>query len=261
MKIACLYIATGRYTVFWKDFYLSTEKYFLPSMDKDYFVFTDNDHIDFESNPNVFSIYQKKLGWPYDTMMRFDIFLTQEEKLQKYDYIFFFNANLEIKSLINEDVLPSQANDGIVVCQHPGFYNKSPEQFTYDRNPKSTAYIPMQEGKYYVAGGLNGGLAKSYLELCHQCSEMIHHDLDNNIIPLWHDESIINKYIIGKNPLVLDCRYLYPEGKSIPEFKRDIKILIRDKSNPKYGGHEYLRGISDTKKRTFKIFGIKFTLK
>ena len=41
-KTAILYIATGRYIVFWKDFHRACEKFFLPHHEKTYFVFTDN---------------------------------------------------------------------------------------------------------------------------------------------------------------------------------------------------------------------------
>ena len=266
MKIACLYIATGRYTVFWKDFYLSAEKYFIPQAQKDYFMFTDNEHIDFEENANVLKIFQKKLGWPYDTMMRFDIFLSQKEKLSNYDYIFFFNANLEFLQPVGSEILPQEQQDGLTVCLHPGFYKKKSTDFAYDRNQQSAAYIRQGLGQHYFAGGLNGGISRQYLQMCQDCSAMVHQDLQNNIIPLWHDESILNKYVLEKNPLILDCRYLYPEGKILPPYRKDIKILIRDKNNPEYGGHAYLRGKTDIKstakekqKITFYFLGIRFS--
>ncbi|MES2416414.1 MAG: glycosyl transferase, partial [Patescibacteria group bacterium] len=63
MKIGILYICTGNYTIFWKEFYLSIEKNFINDIEKHYFVFTDNDQIDFENeNPNIHRIYQKDLG-------------------------------------------------------------------------------------------------------------------------------------------------------------------------------------------------------
>ena len=40
-KVAALYIATGRYTVFWPEFYESAEKYLLKDCVVHYFVFTD----------------------------------------------------------------------------------------------------------------------------------------------------------------------------------------------------------------------------
>ena len=37
-KVAALYIATGRYTVFWPEFYESAEKYLLKDCEVHYFV-------------------------------------------------------------------------------------------------------------------------------------------------------------------------------------------------------------------------------
>lgn len=39
-KVAILYIALGRYTVFWDEFYESAEKHLL-NADKHYFIWTD----------------------------------------------------------------------------------------------------------------------------------------------------------------------------------------------------------------------------
>lgn len=44
-SIGILYICTGPYILFWKDFYESFEEKFLPSYQKKYFVFTDADTV------------------------------------------------------------------------------------------------------------------------------------------------------------------------------------------------------------------------
>ena len=268
MNIAVLYIATGRYTVFWRDFYLSAEQFFLSDNKKDYYVFTDNNQIDFEKNPNVKKINQQKLGWPYDTMMRFDLFLGQEDSLKEYDYIFFFNANLLFVAPVGAEILPTADKGGIVTCKHPASYGKAIDRFAYERNPLSSSYIPFGSGHYYVQGALIGGTASAFLNLCRWCSNGIHKDMEHGIIPIWHDESILNKYILEKDSLILECNYLYPEGADIPQFKKQKKIIIRDKSDPKYGGHDYLRGISDNKggkrikrRRKFNFLGIKVSIK
>ena len=76
MKIGILYICTGKYDVFWNDFYKSAEQFLLPNSDKQYFVFTDSNNI--QSTDNIHKIYQEKLGWPKDTLMRFHLFLNIE---------------------------------------------------------------------------------------------------------------------------------------------------------------------------------------
>ena len=245
-KIAILYIALGRYGVFWKDFYRSCEKYFLSDCKKTYFLWTDNKKIDFEKNKNVVKINQKKLGWPYDTMMRFDLFLQKETELKNFDYIFFFNANMIFKKEVGKEILPDDDNDGLVVGLHPWFRNSRPDEFTYDRNPDSTSCIPFGEGKVYVQGCLNGGTAAAYLELCRICKNNIDQDLKNGVIALWHDESHLNKYILNKNPLIMPHTYLYPENWKMSE---DVKIVQLDKTNPKYGGIEWLRGISNIRQK------------
>lgn len=48
-KVAALYIATGKYTVFWPEFYESAEQYLLRDCEVHYFVFTDADALPGES--------------------------------------------------------------------------------------------------------------------------------------------------------------------------------------------------------------------
>ena len=245
-KIAVLYIATGRYIVFWKDFYKSSQKYFLKNYEKEYFVFTDNENFPFKNKSNVHYINQPNLGWPDNTLMRFDMFLTQKNKLKNFDYIYFFNANMQFKSQVDKDILPDES--GLVMGLHPGFYNKTPNEYTYDRNPESTAYIPYDQGKYYVQGCLNGGTSEAYLKLCEECSKNIHKDKEKNIVALWHDESHLNKYVLNKKFKLLPCNYLYPECWNLKDYKNDIKIIQIMKDKIQYGGIDWLRGNTDTKK-------------
>ena len=71
MKIGILTICTGKYTIFFDSLYESLEKHFLKGYEKTYYVFTDGE---IREEDNVVRIEQTKLGWPYDTMMRFNMF-------------------------------------------------------------------------------------------------------------------------------------------------------------------------------------------
>ncbi len=226
-KIAILYICTGKYDIFWKDFYESAEKFFLVNSEKHYFVFTDADKIYAEEScDRIHKIYQKRLGWPYDTLMRFDLFSRIEEQIRPYDYIIFMNANmLCVKQITEEEFLPEDKD--LLAVRHPGCIKYPVFLYPYDRNKKSTAYIPYGKGKYYFMGGLNGGKAEAYLELINALKVSIQKDLENNIIAKWHDESHINKYLVNRIDVkVLLPEYGYPEGWSLPY---DTKIIIRDK--------------------------------
>lgn len=234
--IGVLYICTGKYSSFWKDFFISAENFFLPSFEKKYFVFTDAEEIYAEKNGNVKKIYQQFLGWPFDTLMRFDIFLKSEGELQNCDYLFFLNANIRFVTSVYTEILPDDYHDGLVGVVHPYFWDKDNSDFSYERNNLSTASIAHGDGKSYFMGGFNGGKTDAFLTLIHTLSSNIQIDLENKIIALWHDESHLNKYLLFKNPLILPPSYGYPEGSDL---HFEPKVIILDKL--KYGGHSYLR--------------------
>lgn len=228
IKVAILYICTGKYDVFWKDFFESYEEKFLTKCNKEYFIFTDASEIyEEDSNDRIHTIYQQQLGWPHDTLMRYHMFDTIADQLKQFDYIFFMNANCMCVDVIDEDVFLPKEKD-ILVVQHPGAYNKKPKQFPYDRNPNSTAYIPKGKGKYYICGGINGGKAEAYIRLIKELKANIDTDMNNGIIAKWHDESHINHYILEHdNWTMLSPSYGYAEGWDLPF---EPKILLRDKS-------------------------------
>lgn len=185
-KVAVLYIATGKYTVFWPEFYESAEKYLLKDCEVHYFVFTDADDLTGAQEPRVHICPQEAYSWPFATLRRFEIFLKQEQALKAFDYIFFFNANAQLMQPVTQEMFLPRAEKGekLLVVQHPSFYAKPNYEFTYDRNPRSTACIPYGMGRYYVCGGVNGGTAEAFLKLCHTLDARIRKDLHKNVIAL-----------------------------------------------------------------------------
>ena len=231
-KIGILYICTGAYVVFWQDFHRSMEKKFCLNSSLEFFVFTDSDHIEGDEKKNVHRIFVPCKGWPYDTLFRFDIFIESEQIYTDCDYLFFFNANyICCRKVKEEEFLPS-STEKLVFTIHPGMYNKQNTEFTYERNPESLAYIPDGEGRYYIAGGLNGGKTSDYMTLVHKLSDRIHKDLDNDIIAIYHDESHINKYLYESydSPVykLLSPGYCYPEGWKIP-YRKILMLREKDK--------------------------------
>lgn len=230
MKVAILYICTGEYTVFWREFYTTFEKNFLPNCSKEYFVFTDNEELINENQKNVRMTKHKYMGWPYDTLMRFDVFLKVEDEISQFDYTFFFNANMVCVNTVREDEFLQHHNQKInlIMVEHPGAYRLKPKYFPYDRNTKSTAYIPYNQGEFYVMGALNGGKTPVYLELIRALSKSTKIDLQNNIIAKVHDESYLNQYILSRD----DCHILTPAycNAEVYDLPFDKKIVMLDKS-------------------------------
>jgi len=246
-KIAILYIGTGRYTIFWDEFYRSCEKNLLPNCEKHYFFFTDSKEFYQESqvNDKITIVPQENLGWPLITCLRYKILNKIKEELKDYDYAFFFNGNMEaIRKVTEEEFLPTEKDGYIVAPLHSGNKRfKSNHEFEYERNPNSSSYIPFGEGKYYFHAGLLGGRVKEFLQMLDVCEKMMDEDLKNNFIPKFHDESVFNKYVLTRPHKILSNNYIHPtHGKPFLKLNPKVKIIQRDKSKFKYGGHAYLRG-------------------
>lgn len=227
MTVAILYICIGKYDIFWKDFYLSSEKYFLPDCEKFYYVFTDSKHIFQEDNEHIKKIYQADLGWPDNTLMRFHFFASQSKSLIKYDYLFFMNANcLFVNEITASEFLPTDKD--FLFVNHPGYYKKSNLEYTYERNPLSQAYIAVGEGDHYLCGGVNGGKADAFLQLITELRRRVDTDKQNGIIASVHDESHLNRYAYeNKNYKLVSPSYFFPEGWEEPF---SPKIFVREKT-------------------------------
>jgi len=250
MKVAVLYIALGRYVVFWEMFRKSAEKYLLNGVSKRYFVFTDSDEIKAENDVIVIKVTPVK--WPFSTMMRFSFFCGAREKLEGFDYMLFFNANMQFVRPVGNEILPGPEHNGLVAGLHPAFFNKPADEFTYERNPESEAYIAFGTGSNYYQGCLNGGSAGAFMKMAEKLDAAVKKDMDKNIIAVWHDESLLNKYLLDKNPAVLHPGYLFPEGWKIKKYSGEIRILQVDKENPVFGGLKWLRGETDIKMTVFQ---------
>jgi len=281
MKIGIITIATGKYSMYIRELIETTEMFFLNNHDRKYFVYTDCDIEQlgtFKGSENIIKIHQDKLGWPYDSMMRFHMFDKESELFGEMDYLFFMNANIKIVDTVDESVLPKNNKCGIVATVHPGYYkNKISNKYPYERNPLSEFYIKydLKVDSSYYQGCFNGGRTGDFLSMSSILKSKMDEDMSNGIIPVWHDESALNWYLLDKDPLALPPTYAYPEhcngddikralygkneGEDLHQLHADIseanlgrdpfEFLIREISNPKIiqknknmdGGKIYLR--------------------
>lgn len=188
-------------------------------------------------------MYQQKLGWPDDTLMRFHMFSKIDGPLKAFDYIFFCNANTRFKQPITFDLLRvNGADPDVITVRHPFFHwVRNPDDYPYERNGRSSAFIQKGKGKYYVMGGFNGGKSTSYLKLIAHLKYNIDLDKKKGIVARWHDESHLNKYIyeLQENVKFLDHNFGFPEGHDLP-LGDNVLIEFSDKKNK--GGHDFLRG-------------------
>lgn len=219
-KIGILYLATGPYISFWKKFYETYEKHFLNNSEIIYYVFTDADKIYAEDNKCVRKYNLASNPWPLVTLLRFHTFLSIEDDLKECDYLMFFNANIACDREVKEEEILPQGNKKLFVTTHPAFKGKHNRYCPFERNKKSTAYVPYNIKTTYVIGAALGGQRESFLKMCREIKKNIDEDLKRNYIAIWHDESHLNRYIIGRNDVnILSVSYCYPYGMDIEEEK------------------------------------------
>lgn len=219
-KIALLFISLNRpYWPYLKQVIADCKEKFLPHHNVDYFVWTDMPEGEI-SGATV--IPTEPIEWPHPTLMRYHLFLSQEEKLKEYDHIFYLDADMRVVEKISDEIL----TDGLLAAEHP-MYSLRPQYIPpYEPNEKSTAFIKRpgqvmdENGKkrfkpYYIAGGFQGGTAKQFIKAMNKMKQNIDKDFNNNYTAIWNDESHWNKYVfdVYKGPLtVLGPEYIYPDS-------------------------------------------------
>ncbi len=159
--------------------------------------------------------------WPLPTLLRYNLFLQQEEYLKEnFDYLFYIDVDMRITDWIGEEIL----GEGLTAAQHPMYALKQNLIPPYEPNPQSTAYIPLP-GRFieengnrrfeplYYAGGFQGGKTEDFIKAMKVMRERIDKDFNNNYIARWNDESHWNRYLYEVSPaVVLNPSYIYPDS-------------------------------------------------
>lgn len=223
-KIAfCFIVLNPPYWEFAKEMVEGSKKFFLPGHDIDYFLWSDMPP-EMSYGATVFPT--EPVEWPMPTLMRYHLFLQQEEKLKDYDYIFYCDVDMKFVNVVGDEIL----GQGLTAGTHPGYYIRKELWPPYEPNAESASYIKRpgivmsDEGKprfmpIYAAGGLQGGKASAYIEAMRQITKIVDKDLAKSYIPIWNDESAWNKYLFEVLPkeeldkvLFLNPSYIYPDS-------------------------------------------------
>jgi histo-blood group ABO system transferase len=222
-RIALNVVATGKYAAYADEMLVSARRYFCTDHEVHFFVFTDGE---ITAAPDVTQVFQKRLGWPYDTLMRFAIYLKNKELFKEFDYVFATDADMLFVSPVGSEILSER-----VATQHPGY---TAHRGTYETNKISKAYVAPHEGKYYFCGGFYGGSKDEFFNMMEAVVAQIETDLQKNFIAVWHDESHLNRFFIDNLPTkILSPSYCYPENaqnyRAIWHLKR--KLVALDKNH------------------------------
>jgi histo-blood group ABO system transferase len=219
-KIGLLIIATNKYIGFLNQLIEGADNFFLKDCDVTYYIFTNkNISINTKRNYQVIDVEHKP--WPWMTLGRYEIFLSNSSIIKSMDYLFYCDVDIKIVNEVGNEILSD-----LVVTQHPLYAGT---RGTPEKNPISTACVFPNENMQYFAGGFNGGKTENYLKMCEIISNNIKQDLEKNYIAIWHDESHLNRYMIDNPPTkILSKHYCYPELNYIP---KEVKIVALNKNH------------------------------
>lgn len=224
-KVCLLLIATGKYDRFLPGLIESVNKYFLKDCFVTIHVFADR------AQPEGCYIHRvEHKPFPYTTLYRYHFFYDYEEELQGYDYYFYLDVDTLIKGEITSEILSERT-----AVQHCGFVNR---EGPFETNEASLCFVAKElRRKPYFGGGFWGFSNDQFWKFVAHATFIIDEDQKKGITPIWHDESVLNKYLIMKEPTkILTPSYHYPEG-NIERYKAmwpenyECKILLLDKNH------------------------------
>lgn len=199
MKVNLLIVACGKYTSFLPDLIDSAFANFMTDCEVNVHVFTNHlDLIDlFARKEYVQKLHSHEieyLPWPHPTLHRYHFF-KQYQRFFSWpdaDYYFYIDADSVFCRRIYTDILsPSTA------VLHTGYEDK---RGPYEQNPESKSYVPDNEGTHYYTGSFWGFAREEFWKFIDAAVEMVDQDEAKGIVPVWFDESVLNRYLIYNPP-------------------------------------------------------------
>lgn len=234
VRVGITIFAIKKYTVFVRTFLETAEKYFMVGHKVTYYVFTDR-----VSDIPVMELaegrrmavlrvptYQR---WQDVSMRRMEMLrdYSRQRFVEEVDYLVCVDVDMRFADEVGVEILSD-----LFGTLHPGIYGASREGYTYERNAQSEAYIPLDEGDFYYAGGYFGGNIEEVYKLTNFCHNAMMADKAKNIEAIWHDESYLNKYLLYHKPTkILSPEYLWDDGFGTPAFLKRKRFLAVRKNH------------------------------
>jgi len=258
-RITFITIATGRYLDFWKQQIDSAKIYLDSELCIEFVILTDNPE---SIASNIFADTSWKLRiarvehgvWPYPTLYKFR-YILKNKYLINSDFVWHLDADMLFGSHnVLSELISAGSSDNVVLVQHPGYYRpkfklsariyfrnstlllrdlkiliKYGAIGTWDLNKKSKAYVERKMREKYFCGGSWGGSKSSVLNMCEELEGRICHDIDQNYMAEFHDESHINWYGANRVHEELEPSYCYEQSYKFL-YKVSPKIIAVNKN-------------------------------
>jgi GT2 family glycosyltransferase len=214
LRIAFVTYATGPYMQFAHELWISIQRYAFVGHDVHYFIFGDVAQA-WMRHPRVHLIRQSRVGWPFDSVGRHFLYLSQVHLFEDMDYILSIDSDTIVLEPLSIDMLGET-----FATMNAWFFYAPMSWWTYDARlttmgrEYSAAYIDPAQGQCYFGGGLFGGSYAGFVGILKSTTGMVTADLRKSParMALWHDESYLNKHFFLHPPhVVLAPKFLYPE--------------------------------------------------
>lgn len=215
MKVSICIIATNRYNEYVQPLIDSLREFFLPGIVKTVHLFSDR-MLTYEQNEDLRVKQYSIPSWsfPDATLLRYAT-MTSVDESEFGDYIFYIDADMLIEAAVGTEILYD-----IVAVRHPGYDQKGGG--SWETRPESKTYVPLQNRRTYFAGGFQGGSKSVYFRAMQIMADWIAQDGKVGIIPIWHDESAWNSFLVSDHMREVDFVQLSPSYcMPEPQVKRD----------------------------------------
>lgn len=233
-SVGIVTIATGPYANFFAGWYETAKMLFLPDLNRKFYLVTDAEgYLPYCDQEDLTCLQVKHEPWPNVALRRWEYLLRLQSMLSMHTYTVFMQANLRpLRPIRSEQLSPGYKYDGLFAVHHCDFKpGKHKHMYEYERNPDSTACIVEGQGEVYYQSGFFGGYTEDVLEMCAECYKWTEQDMEKGIVPVWHDESYFNKYLLDKKPLILDgSQWLVPSYEIQDVYSPRYIIYQLDKS-------------------------------
>ena len=257
-SLAILTVATNKYISYWSAMVLSADYAFADSeMAIVAHVFTDQvDKAKKIANKlkkvRVVIHEVEPYTWPEATLFRYRL-INEIAKDIKEDLIMHLDADMLVRTdFISE--LPDEFLNDIALVIHPGYYrpphmkkikfywkNKSyirqdiERIITFGRlgdweiSKLSQSFVERKKRRHYVCGGTWFGFHDAFFKMVQELSQMEQADTDNGVVPIWHDESILNNWASRNKATLLPPSFCYePKYLHLKSMKEYIRAVDKN---------------------------------
>lgn len=186
----CVVVGGDIYQRYAEHLRISFYKYFFPTTQQAHFFIIPGEE-----------------GWPNGTMYRWHRLL---ENMPDTEYVFLCDADMRFEATVGGEII----SDGVTLTFHPGFVGSLAHDLPFESRPQSSCYVPLEDRTFYFCGGFAGGKTKEVKRFANEIVKRIDDDVSRGIVPMWHDESALNK-VANMWPdkiNILDPSYCYPDN-------------------------------------------------